>query len=497
MRASPLSLLGITTAFFLYGCQTNLPTLETSPDGPGLKIQNVVDHIQCELALIVNAPNDSSRLAKRVNADPQLASLLPKLAEDHFVATAQLSLEVTDTNGLAPSLNFLNSANTFAFSLGGQLNGTQDRNVTVNYGIDLGNLQDSHYKNDFCKPFVGGDKVAVDTVDGIGGDLGLADTVADGLLALDAGSSANAYPTTGPTPIAFERRFSIPGKITSDSPAVDATIESLKGTILVSPHTANSATQGTVTVTGIATIMLGGKELKFLANWTGALIPQDSVGSTDKYTFSLTGSLVPVAYTDEVKDFITLFGYNPMVTLTGSIVSAPGQADLMLSGILTPSATSTGSLKFAKLVLHSPAPPPPGAQISTTAFVGAAAAKAPSSSSGSASGTSFGSLITFTLVYGANGGPNWTLKTFKGPSGGSTPFVSASRTRTDSLSITFVAACRDIGNASSNVSDYWSSIGACDDLGAAVAQSAQIGYQNNSLMILKNLIQRPNPAGTP
>jgi len=30
----------------------------------------------------------------------------------------------------------------------------------------------------------------------------------------------------------------------------------------------------------------------------------------------------------------------------------------------------------------------------------------------------FASTIDFTLVYGINGGPNWTLQTFKGPSGG-------------------------------------------------------------------------------
>jgi hypothetical protein len=38
---------------------------------------------------------------------------------------------------------------------------------------------------------------------------------------------------------------------------------------------------------------------------------------------------------------------------------------------------------------------------------------------------------------------------------------------------------------------YWGSIGMCDEFAAARQEGASVGYQNNSLMILRNFLVRP------
>ena len=92
---------------------------------------------------------------------------------------------------------------------------------------------------------------------------------------------------------------------------------------------------------------------------------------------------------------------------------------------------------------------------------GAAGATAKSTASSSANSTQFGSMITFMLTYGINGGPTWTLSTFKGPGGGGGPqkrqLLSATRAHTATLQLTFVAACNDYNNLP-RINDYWQSI---------------------------------------
>jgi len=99
-------------------------------------------------------------------------------------------------------------------------------------------------------------------------------------------------------------------------------------------------------------------------------------------------------------------------------------------------------------------------------------------------GTSFGSVINFTLEFGVNGGPTWTLKTFTGP--GATD-LTLTRTFTDSLAVTFVAACQDFDNVppATTATSYWDTIPACDQFGTLAAQ--QFGFQNNNTMIINKL----------
>lgn len=158
-------------------CQGHLPELETSPRTNGPKVEEVVGHIECELARIVNydpKTSDVPRLAERLAVNGKLEDWLAYLKTYHFVATAQLSMQVTDSEALSPSLAALNLAQTLAFAVGGQLTGTQDRSLTLNYAIDLSRLK----IDESCKSFAISDGAQILRNNGFFGgivnDLGLA-----------------------------------------------------------------------------------------------------------------------------------------------------------------------------------------------------------------------------------------------------------------------------------------------------------------------------------
>jgi hypothetical protein len=116
---------------------------------------------------------------------------------------------------------------------------------------------------------------------------------------------------------------------------------------------------------------------------------------------------------------------------------------------------------------------------------GGGGSPAKSSGGASASGTQFGSLVQFILAYGLNGGPNWTFKTFKGPSASGNLF-GLSRQQTDTLQITFVAACNDDSNPQT-IDTYWDSIPKCNGTQQAIAGAAgqSLLYQAQPLATLR------------
>jgi hypothetical protein len=86
------------------------------------------------------------------------------------------------------------------------------------------------------------------------------------------------------------------------------------------------------------------------------------------------------------------------------------------------------------------------------------------------------------LSYGVEGGPNWTLSNFKGPGGGTgtaSQLLSVSRSHTDSVTITFVAACQDEINVE-QFETYWQTIPKCN--GTQQIQAANAGAQYNFLL---------------
>jgi hypothetical protein len=490
---------------FLEGCQGHLPPLETSPKVHAPKVQTLIEHIECELGTIVNYdsadPNaraDNPRLYERVTDDKSLEGLLSFLSKYHFVATAQLSLEVTDMEGFNPTLAYMNASGQGVFSLGGQLSGTQDRSLTINYAIDLAKLVDSSVPKKYGRQNCPKPDYDLETrwrrdlglTGALSGDLGLADIVADGLLALNQSANLNIYTSAGPVPPAIARKVTLIGHIDLPDGATTYTISSLVGTLLLAPQASGSTTQGTASLSGILLLTHDGVQTRFMVNWSGTIAPPTNNGSL--YYFSLSGNLTPLLNGSD-SGLTKKWGYNPTITLTGVIDQQIELGSLAIYGVVGAAANSafekTPPITLA--LARDPngkeaagAPTPGSAPQATKGGAGASA--------GSGTGTSFGSLVDFTIVFGANGGPNWTFKRFKGPTGASAPFLSATRTRIDSLAISFVASCQDFQGVSASFGNYWNSIGACDDITSALQQGAISGGQNNSLMILRNfLLLRP------
>lgn len=504
--------LAFTTCSFLLlvGCQGHLPPLETAPKDNGPKTADVIQHVECELASVVNydgstaTKGDNARLADRIAHNSELVALLGNVRKYHFVATAQISLEVTDTEGFNPSLSYLNASGALTVGLGGQLSGTQDRSLTINYAIDLNNLYRADYRTKYC----GRSQILLrDKSDSmaqrvaLGGDLGLADIISDGLIGLNISAGNNVYGSSGPIQPAIGRRINASGDIkvpqiqsvagampVINKPAINFNIDSLRGAILFAPQSAGILTQGSVSFSGIATLDHDGTTSDYIVNWSGPIVPPNSTTDSMVY-FSLSGNLTPMPNSNLADLTTKVWGYSPTVNLTGNISPSFDLTTLTIAGVVGAAANSDYEKGTIRLKLRQP-----GTSAKEGAPGGGASPAVKSgggSPSSSAGGTSFGSLVDFTLVYGVNGGPNWTFKRFKGPSSSNTPLLAASRTKIDSLAITFVASCQDFTSVHASFENYWDSIGACDDLGVAQQQGASVGYQNNSLMILRNFLIRP------
>ena len=448
-----------------------------------------------------------TRLSGRVNADPSLGPLLPYLSQYHFVATGQLTLEVTDTEGLNASLSYIvpyststNRTWTLGFPV---LNGTQDRSLNVSYSVDLAKLSRNDWRQTYCKP-PHKPSIATSIAEGIGfsggiaGDLGLADIIADGLTALNATATENVYGSSGPVLTTIQRSVDLSGGQISDLPGTAApswsgVSTSLSGTFLFVPPAAGALTPATVTLNGVVTLTYQAKPFRYVANLSGA-VEQSAAG---KY-FSITGSLNPVSHDALADSSLKKLGFNPTVTLTGSLDSSYDVE--ALSGIITPGGGAfRTSPPPAQISFGAKPTIPTGGQkryaLSSTSSSGGS--KASTASGSTAQGTSFGSLVDFIFSVGVNGGPNWTLTHLKGPagSGGTGPaggqLAGINRMNTDSLTITFVASCQNPDDVGRGPASYWEAIGPCDDLGTAQQQSAYFGVQNNYLMILNNVRLRP------
>ena len=505
----------VLTSILLTACQSNLPALDSYPahdvtsstlpskpkpdDVP--KVGDVVKHVQCELARIINTSladsrthldgnKKSAQFLVRLLGNSDLPSLSTKLVDANFVATVQLTLEVTDVEGLAPSITFQNAImGHHTGTLGGQVTGTQDRNVTLNYAIDLSRL--TPFQDSFCDK-----SSSAGTQSGIQGDLGLADIVADGLLSLGTSSSNNVYASIGPTPPAFPLAIShaegivhlppVPASQDGTLPPIpqaNPPIDFVDGTLLIAPQSAIEQTQGTISFNGLLSIQ--GRQ--YFAEWTGNIVPPNShTQFSETLFFNLTGGLTAAPANDnDLRTVESQWGVSPTVTLTGSIDSAYSATSLKLSGTIAPASLTNYSRATTpiriELYNHT-------GQLHIEAASPKATAATPSPSAG---GTSFGSLVDFTFVYGFNGSPLFTwMHVVTVP--GSTSLGSYTKTSTDSMAISFVPACRKAGSTV-NVppQNFWDSIPICNDLAAAQQVGASVGYQNNSLMILRNFLVRP------
>jgi hypothetical protein len=521
----------LATPFLTY-C-SSVPGLQSEP-GSGPSVRQIVNHINCELASIIasnpsvkkqfaafksqyRGPTDQ-KIEEREAADPKLKKLLPLLQEDHFVASVLLTLDTTDTQGIYPAASFIQPIGTAfsrTLSVGANLNGTQERNVTFGYSIDLANVGRG------CSP----EKLSPDD-SGVNGTLELADIVADGLAGLDSTEQVNVYNSGGPMMPAFDALLNDLDLGLTCADSTNCGQHNLDGQKLRLSGIMNFAPAGDPLQPG--TMTFAGKAEGYKKDAEGRYI-----NSGDKYVVTLQGSTVNTGDRTHVKFTLSggmtrdtgapvkntiadQLGFNPTISLVGTLnyhgKLVAGIKDTR--GAVTPSSEKGGPGGDRSLIynIHKPDEPDAGAdhafntkkmrdQVASEKFPPAGVAARPSGGSGSAaggaatsasggggggggngspaktaslasaSGTQFGSLIQFTIAYGLNGGPNWTLQKFKGPGGGSGSggnLFGLSRQRTDTLQITFVAACNDEANVQT-VNTYWDSIPKCNGTQQAIA----------------------------
>lgn len=492
-------------------------------------------------------PTLSERLTRRVENSTKLgepanlARLLPYLARYHFVATGTLTLEVTDTEGLGGSLSYIKPYSMmFSEALNltiPVLTGTQDRSLNVNYSIDLDKLLKPTWHTKYCEERKRSFATAVVEDSGLGGgiagDLGLADIIADGLIALNQTAPQNVYGSTGPVLPTNQQAVSFSnGSLQLASGAASAlngTTTALNGTILLAPAAAGALTPTSATLNGIVTLsqkvlnatcqppQKGAASncalpsnclppargapaprgaspcvmtVRYYANLTG----NEAAGGDGKNLVQLSGTLNPES-AGALKTIFGSLGFTPAIVLVGAVDENNRIASL--SGTLTSSAPAPAPMYVITLgtsaaaAVAAPAAPSPILAMAATPGKGGGGG-AGAGGGGSPSGTSFGSVVDFIVSLGVNGGPTWTLQRFKGPAGaaGTGPangqLAGINRTNTDTLSITFVASCQAAADIKPKIDSYWDSIAPCDTLGTAQAQSGFFGLQNNSLMLFQN-----------
>jgi len=491
--ARPL-LVGVCCVFF--GC--TVPPLESQFEG-GPTVKEIVNHINCELKSIVNQNNPEIRA--RLDAESQLnpplpyerrlSTLLNYLTKDHFVASVLMTLDVLDSQGVSPSLNFIHplypgtSLSTMfnvTLAVSGSLAGSQERNITLSYAVDLDSVSDKCQNPDNSAWL------------GLVGDLGLTTIVVDGLRGLDAASTVNIYGGSGPTQLT--QTVPLDGWILTFSDSDNKIIQTstFNGTLSFAPSTTDPTIPGTASLIGTA----GG----YFVSLTGSMV-QDSSGSIP---FSLTGNMTPLYKSDGA---LSNFGFSPKLTLAGT-ADKTYSLSAINSGQVSKDTSSGGTATTGNVTLALPpktaktkattqaAPtiqggPGPAAAVAGAGGTPAKSGGAAGASSGGA--TQFGSLINVIVSYGLGGGPNWTLKTFKGPSGGGGgggsgsgssgggQLVNFSRTDTDTLTITFVAACTSDKN-NPDPKNYWQSLPHCDknNIRGFHAIAAGTGAANNILI---------------
>jgi hypothetical protein len=141
-------------------------------------VNDIVKHIQCEFA------------------DAQTA--FPKLKDNQYVVSATLTLDVTNTEGLSPSLSYISplavTGTAFTSTVGGQLIGTQHRNISKTFTLDLEEEISEEHKT-ACQNRK--------LTSGIQGDLGLGEIISAGLQQSTEDEYYFVFPktTTGNPPV--------------------------------------------------------------------------------------------------------------------------------------------------------------------------------------------------------------------------------------------------------------------------------------------------------
>jgi len=159
------------------------------PEESGPTVNQIVLHIDCELE---NAVNDGTH------------PMLGQLATYEFVGQATLTVDVTDTEGLNPSLNFIQpfapippsmmSTTNATLTVSGQLSGTQHRTLTMIVQMDMAKFKhgpktaEAGLPPSECPEIASRHPELKFDESAIKGDLGLREALEDGLQAIKANS---------------------------------------------------------------------------------------------------------------------------------------------------------------------------------------------------------------------------------------------------------------------------------------------------------------------
>jgi len=468
-----------------------------------------------------------------------MAGLLSNLATSNFVAAVQLNIEVTDSEGFSPTWNqiqpYRGGMSNRTEVLGLQLSGTQDRTMTLTSSIDLALLLP--YKmvagkpvkkklppvQEYCPKIstLPHPLIALGKTTGLNGallgDLGLADIVINGVQSLDAVSYVNVYGGTGPSRPAQTAQVDMAILTPEDPKTGKAESEgSFSGSLIFTPPSSGTSTPETATLIGLLTLTVdvsvhgkpASNTFSYFVNIPGTVVPKGSHGNSTSQSRAaylilqggITSDVAPKSNAGSP-------GITPTLILSGE--SADGRLDGMsLDGQLIgttnsyaftaivsrtkdaatqleqkPEVSSQISQLTVGAILPTGSSPQGGvSQGAGTAGVGKPAGAAGATSAGS---TSFGSTVDFTLVWGLNGGPTWTLKHRKGPAP-TNPLVTASRTEFNTMNITFVAACHDQEDTDSLIADapktYWDTLPPCDTDNISIGNAAAAANQLNLLL---------------
>ena len=155
-------------AVLLAGCST-LPRFDTplSQERVGPKVSDMVNEVQCEILLAV----DDSKGVRQAE--------LEGLQDDgaQYVANVNLTLDVTDNQGVNPALSFIQpyglAPNNFTGGLNGQVSGQQHRNFNVTFTLVFDRNAPTEDNLQKCRTAARGS--------GLKGDLGIEEVIATGL----------------------------------------------------------------------------------------------------------------------------------------------------------------------------------------------------------------------------------------------------------------------------------------------------------------------------
>lgn len=475
----------------LTACDTSSGTpsfgLASGPTKSEPTVDNLVDHITCELSHAMydhlhDPSGNINNLAEPIPSDDPRFVLWQRLVQDNFVASLTLQLQVTNSEGLNPSVNFIDPFNpipmptltstpspfygNLTLGISGQLDGSQYRTISVTYYTDFARLYE--------------------------------------LMKLDPkDSSGNDIKPTQNWPIDFDDK-PLP-KMTSALPVY------IRGVERIDEHTKtpDGREKYHLTFSCDSDGMLGGN----LGLEEILLSGLSALDRTKLYNVYAKPNAAQAA---------GAVGQGPV-----GIASALAQPQAKRTPNIEESAETTALLKVIVAQLTAITKSVTDIDVASRQLA-ASSLKTLTAPAASQPSNLIGSTVQFSITAGLSGGPNWTLRHFTGPngsgggggggksggssggsgsggSGGSSGgggggagqgFLNFNRNSVDMLTFQAAATCRADPGAktrklgekapTSSDTDYWESIPYCTQPEGEVARSSLLTFFQ-----LRNAFQSP------